>query len=112
MVSKYDGFKDSSSLRDKYPKISVITVSFNRLQELRETFSSIISQTYKNVEYIIIDGASEDGTVDFLHQNSVNISYWISEKDAGIYDAMNKGALVATGDWIIFMNCGDRKSVV
>ncbi|MBD2676755.1 MULTISPECIES: glycosyltransferase family 2 protein [Nostoc] len=112
MVSKYDGFKDfaaqEQSLKEKYPKISVITVSFNRLEGLRETFSSIISQTYKNVEYIIIDGGSQDGTVDFLNKNSANISYWVSEKDAGIYDAMNKGALAATGDWIIFMNCGDK----
>ncbi|MDZ8079519.1 MAG: glycosyltransferase family 2 protein [Nostoc sp. DcaGUA01] len=90
------------------PKISVITVSYNRIEELRETFASINSQTFRNIEYIVIDGGSHDGTVNFLQENDGKISYWVSEKDAGIYDAMNKGALAATGDWIIFMNCGDK----
>ncbi|MBL1200345.1 MAG: glycosyltransferase [Nostoc sp. GBBB01] len=90
------------------PKLSIITVTYNRLQELIETFASITSQTYYNIEYIVIDGSSQDGTVDFLRTNDDKISYWVSEKDAGIYDAMNKGALAATGDWIIFMNSGDK----
>ena len=93
-----------------FPSISVITVTYNRLCGLRETFFSVISQTYTNtnIEYIIIDGGSQDGTVNFLHQKDEMISYWVSEKDTGIYDAMNKGALAATGDWIIFMNSGDQ----
>lgn len=90
------------------PVISVITVTFNRLNDLRKTFYSTISQTYKNIEYIVIDGGSQDGTADFLRENDDMISYWISEKDSGIYDAMNKGAFAATGDWIIFMNSGDK----
>ncbi|MDZ8107902.1 MAG: glycosyltransferase family 2 protein [Nostoc sp. DedQUE12a] len=90
------------------PKISVITVSFNRYDGLRETFASVNFQTFRNIEYIVIDGGSHDETVNFLQDNDDKISYWVSEKDAGIYDAMNKGALAATGDWLIFMNCGDK----
>lgn len=93
---------------ERFPTISVITVTYNRLCGLRKTLFSIIFQTYTNIEYIVIDGGSEDGTVDFLHKNEEQISFWISEDDAGIYDAMNKGALAATGDWIIFMNSGDK----
>jgi glycosyltransferase involved in cell wall biosynthesis len=93
---------------ENLPSISIITVTFNRLEGLRETFHSITSQIYKNIEYIVIDGASQDGTADFLHKNENMISCWVSEKDSGIYDAMNKGALAATGDWIIFMNSGDK----
>lgn len=90
------------------PSISIITVTYNRINGLIETFESVISQTYKNTEYIVIDGSSEDGTVDFLRKNDDIISFWLSESDTGIYDAMNKAALVATGDWIIFMNSGDK----
>jgi glycosyltransferase involved in cell wall biosynthesis len=93
---------------ENIPSISVITVTYNRLDGLRKTFSSIASQTYANIEYIVIDGGSEDGTVNFLQENNDLISFWISERDAGIYDAMNKGASVATGDWVIFMNSGDK----
>ncbi|WP_409880981.1 glycosyltransferase family 2 protein [Nostoc sp. DedQUE03] len=101
-------FKKQQNWDRNLPKISIITVTYNRLKDLSETFSNVISQTYQNLEYIVIDGGSEDGTADFLRENSANISYWISEKDAGIYDAMNKGALAATGDWVIFMNSGDK----
>ncbi|WP_332987093.1 glycosyltransferase family 2 protein [Scytonema sp. PRP1] len=96
------------SFDERFPSISVITVTYNRLCGLYETFSSVISQTYTNIEYIIIDGGSQDGSVNFLQHKDEMISYWVSEKDAGIYDAMNKGALAATGDWIIFMNSGDQ----
>lgn len=88
--------------------ISVITVTYNRFDSLPETFASVTNQTYQNIEYIIIDGGSNDGTVNFLQENNDKISYWVSEKDNGIYDAMNKGSLAATGDWLIFMNCGDK----
>ncbi|MBW4612829.1 MAG: glycosyltransferase [Desmonostoc vinosum HA7617-LM4] len=90
------------------PIISIVTITYNRFEDLQTTFSSVTSQTYKNIEYIVIDGGSQDGTVGFLRENHQSISYWVSEKDAGIYDAMNKGALAATGDWIIFMNSGDQ----
>lgn len=90
------------------PYISVITITYNCFEGLCKTFTSITSQTYKNIEYIVIDGESQDDTVNFLHANTDKISYWVSEKDGGIYDAMNKGTLAATGDWIIFMNSGDK----
>lgn len=87
--------------------ISIITVSYNAVNVIEKTILSTINQTYQNIEYIIIDGGSNDGTIDIIKKYSNKISYWISEPDKGIYDAMNKGIDIATGDWIIFMNAGD-----
>jgi glycosyltransferase involved in cell wall biosynthesis len=92
---------------DRNPHISVVTINFNHLTDLQKTFANVISQTYQDLEYIVIDGGSQDGTVDFLQENTKFLSYWISEPDNGIYDAMNKGTKVAKGEWIIFMNSGD-----
>jgi len=89
------------------PLITVVTVVFNGEEHLEETILSVINQTYSNVEYIIVDGGSTDGTIDIIRKNEDFIDYWVSEKDAGIYDAMNKGIDLATGIWINFMNCGD-----
>lgn len=89
------------------PLITVITVVFNGEEHLQETILSVINQTYVNVEYIIIDGGSTDGTLDIIRKYEGTIDYWVSEKDAGIYDAMNKGIALATGEWVNFMNCGD-----
>ncbi|MCI5150423.1 MAG: glycosyltransferase [Candidatus Electrothrix sp. MAN1_4] len=94
------------SLRDK-PLITVITVVFNGAQHLEETILSVIGQTYDNVEYIIIDGGSTDGTLDIIRQYEHAVDYWVSEKDEGIYDAMNKGIRLFNGNWINFMNSGD-----
>lgn len=91
----------------KTSKISIITVSYNAAFVIEKTILSVINQTYSNVEYIIIDGGSVDGTVDVIKRYVDKVAYWISETDNGIYDAMNKGIDQATGDWIIFMNCGD-----
>lgn len=88
-------------------KISIITVTYNCVEEIERTILSVINQDYPNIEYIIIDGASKDGTVDVIKKYLDKISYWISEPDKGIYDAMNKGIKVATGDYINFMNAGD-----
>ena len=85
-----------------HPKISVVTVSFNCVQNIELTILSVINQTYSDVEYIVIDGGSTDGTVDIIKSYSDRISYWISESDKGIYDAMNKGIAVATGDYVSF----------
>jgi glycosyltransferase involved in cell wall biosynthesis len=94
------------SYEDK-PLISIVTVVFNGEKYLEETIQSVLNQTYDNVEYIIIDGGSTDGTVDILKRYDDKIDYWVSEKDSGIYDAMNKGIDVATGQWINFINIGD-----
>lgn len=94
------------SFEDK-PLISIITVVFNGEKLLEETIQSVINQTYDNVEYIIIDGSSTDGTLDIIKKYEERIDYWVSERDAGIYDAMNKGIDVASGDGLIFLNAGD-----
>ena len=88
-------------------KVSVVTISFNAVKEIEKTIQSVINQTYNNIEYIIIDGASTDGTLNIIKKYEARISLWKSEPDQGIYDAMNKGIKLATGDWINFMNAGD-----
>lgn len=90
------------------PVISVITVVYNSLSLIEKTISSILSQTYPNIEYIVIDGGSSDGTAEIIRVYEERISWWISEPDRGIYDAMNKGLAAATGDYVWFMNAGDR----
>lgn len=88
-------------------KISVITVCYNAASILEETILSVLNQTYPNIEYIIIDGGSTDGTVDLIKKYADRLAYWVSESDRGVYDAMNKGLIVATGDYTIFINSGD-----
>ena len=92
------------------PLVSVITVSYNAVSVIERTILSVISQNYSNIEYILIDGGSVDGTVDVIRSYQDQISYWISESDEGIYDAMNKGILRSRGKWINFMNAGDTFS--
>jgi glycosyltransferase involved in cell wall biosynthesis len=89
------------------PVLSVITVVYNAKELLSKTIESIASQTYANIEYIVVDGKSTDGTAELIKQSSV-ISKYISEPDNGIYDAMNKGLALATGDYVIFINAGDQ----
>ena len=88
-------------------KISVITVVYNDCLHIEETIKSFISQTWRNKEYIIIDGGSTDGTVDIIKKYEDKIPFWCSEPDDGIYDAMNKGIDKASGDWINILNSGD-----
>ena len=86
------------------PLISIVTVSYNAVATIEQTILSVINQTYPNIEYIIIDGGSKDGTIDIIRKYADQIAYWVSEPDEGIYDAMNKGIKIATGEWINFMN--------
>jgi glycosyltransferase len=88
-------------------KVSIVTICYNSAETIRETVESVISQTYKDIEYIIVDGASNDDTLSIVDSYKNYISKIISEKDNGIYDAMNKGVLAATGDIIAILNSDD-----
>ncbi len=90
------------------PKISIITVVYNGEHTLEKTIRSVACQTYSNIEYIIVDGNSKDNTVSIIKDHQKSISHWISEPDKGIYDAMNKGIELSTGDYLWFMNSGDE----
>ena len=88
-------------------KYSIITVNYNNRNGLRKTIESVIHQTYRDFGYIIIDGGSTDGSTDVLKEYDSYITYWVSEPDKGIYNAMNKGITKASGDYLNFMNSGD-----
>lgn len=88
-------------------KYSIITINYNNCDGLRRTIESVISQTYNDYEYIIIDGGSTDGSVDVIKEYLQCINYWVSEQDGGIYNAMNKGIALANGEYLNFMNSGD-----
>lgn len=97
------------------PKVSVITVVYNGHDYIESAIQSVLSQTYKNIEYIIIDGGSTDGTLDIINKHKSKIAKFISEKDEGLYDAMNKGIKMVTGDIIGILNSDDfyaDKSVI
>lgn len=87
--------------------VTVVTVVFNDANALLPTILSVLNQSYPNVEYIIIDGGSADGTLDLLRKYENSISYWISETDMGVYDAFNKACRLLTGEWTIFLGAGD-----
>ena len=91
-----------------HPKFSIITVTYNAEKVLEDTIQSVIFQTYRNVEYIIVDGASKDHTLEIVDKYRSHINKVISEPDKGLYDAMNKGIQLATGDYLCFLNAGDE----
>lgn len=91
----------------QWPKVSVITACYNSKEYIEETIQSVLNQTYPNIEYIIVDGASTDGTLDIINKYRDRVQWVISEKDQGVYDAFNKGVKAATGDIIQFLNSDD-----
>lgn len=91
-----------------HPKFSIITVTYQASKVLEDTIQSVIFQTYRNVEYIIVDGGSMDNTLDIVKKYQDRISIVVSEPDKGLYDAMNKGIRLATGDYVCFLNAGDE----
>lgn len=99
--------EDEPALQN-YDRVSVVTVVFNGRAHIRETIESVLTQDYPHIEYIVIDGGSTDGTVELVRQYDGRIAHFSSEPDRGIYDAMNKGIAAASGNWINFMNAGDR----
>lgn len=88
-------------------KISIITVCYNSAETIRDTIESVLSQSYKDIEYIVVDGGSKDGTVEIISGFGTRISKVISEPDQGIYDAMNKGVIAATGEFVGILNSDD-----
>ena len=88
-------------------KLSIITVNLNNISGLKKTHKSVVEQTSTDYEWIVIDGGSTDGSKELLEEYSEKIDYWVSEKDHGIYEAMNKGIKVAKGDYLQFLNSGD-----
>lgn len=115
-LPKREGRKGEGGLRTKgcfkrsypgKPLISIITVVYNGEEHIEETIRSVIGQSYDNVEYIVIDGGSADGTVDLIRKYEEYIDYWVSEPDTGLYDAMNKGVRLAMGDFVNFLNADD-----
>ena len=96
-----------ASTRTK-PLVTVITIVYNRAEYLAGTIESVLEQSYDNVEYVVIDGGSTDGTLDIIRKYEHAIDYWVSEPDSGISDAFNKGIIASTGKWVNFMNCADK----
>ncbi len=90
------------------PKVSVITVNFNMADQIAGTLDSVLEQDYPNFESIVIDGASTDGSQQIIAAYGARLARFVSERDCNLYDGMNKGVRAATGDWVLFMNSGDR----
>lgn len=90
------------------PVLSIITIVFNNVRDIERTMRSVLNQNYPHIEYLVIDGASTDGTKDIIDRFQDQLTTYISEPDKGIYDAMNKGLALATGDYVLFMNSGDE----
>lgn len=90
------------------PKVCVVTVNFNMAAEIAATLDSVLAQDYPNLEAVVIDGGSTDGSRDIIAAYGPRLAYWVSERDRNLYDGMNKGVAAASGDWVLFMNSGDR----
>ena len=88
-------------------KLSIITINYNNLPGLRKTMESVFAQSCQDFEYLVIDGASTDGSAEYVRAHADRLTYWVSEKDSGIYNAMNKGIRMAKGEYCLFLNSGD-----
>ncbi|WP_369410280.1 glycosyltransferase [Hufsiella ginkgonis] len=106
-ISLYNRVLDPG-FADFQPVLTVITVVYNDVRHIERTIRSVTGQTWKNIEYLVIDGGSTDGTLEIIKRYAGRITGWVSEPDQGIYDAMNKGLRMATGDYVLFMNSGDE----
>ncbi|WP_081624481.1 glycosyltransferase family 2 protein [Thioalkalivibrio sp. AKL7] len=104
MSSKYEKHTRSA---EGAPLVSIITVVFNGEKHLEQTIQSVLCQSYQNIEYIVVDGGSSDGTVDIIERYADQIAYWVSEPDDGVYDAMNKGIRQANGKYVGLINSDD-----
>ena len=91
----------------EYPKISVVTVCFNSINIIEDTLNSVLTQDYPNLEYVVIDGQSNDGTVEILKKYQPRLGVFLSEPDSGVYEGMNKGIRHSSGEYLLFMNAGD-----
>lgn len=107
MNDQFSMHNPSIEHKDKLPRISVGIVVLDCVEQIRTALDSVVNQPYKNIELIVVDGGSSDGTLSVLDEYSKHISITVSEKDKGIYDAMNKVCALATGDWLIFLGCDD-----
>jgi glycosyltransferase involved in cell wall biosynthesis len=90
------------------PKVSIVTVNFNMADVIAGTLDSVLGQDYPNLEAVVIDGGSTDGSRDIIAGYGPRLGYWVSERDRNLYDGMNKGVAAASGEWVLFMNAGDR----
>src|SRR5665213_1566267 len=110
-ASSHSGGKRLHRIRPEHgtdhPLVTVITAVFNARDTLEATIQSVLAQTYPNIEYLVIDGGSTDGTVDVIRRYDHAIDYWVSEPDKGVYDAMNKGVRASTGEWLNLLNAND-----
>ena len=97
----------TAALLSAPPKVTVVTIVLNAVDVIERTLKSVIGQDYPNLEYIVVDGMSTDGTLELIQKYSSRIDTLVSGKDGGIYQAMNKGAAMASGEWLLFMNGGD-----
>ncbi|HRH39199.1 MAG TPA: glycosyltransferase family 2 protein, partial [Flavobacteriales bacterium] len=109
-MSTRGGRREKGELRTSspgQPLVSIVTVVYNGAATLERTIQSVLGQGYPNIEYIIVDGGSKDGTLDLLKKYEDRLDLWVSERDKGIYDAMNKGVALCTGDWVALINADD-----
>lgn len=108
---KYGGkrlMETAPTCKRESPLISVVTVVYNGSAQLRSTIESVLQQKMSDIEYVVVDGGSTDGTCDVLHEFDNRLDYWVSEPDGGIYDAMNKALTLCNGEYVHFLNAGDR----